>query len=241
MKVRIKDYPRNLELMVNSHILDYLEAGSKEILINRARALKSAIKRGGNWRFSMPKEKPLTFKTNYCNLQVDIACELDGIGENINKQNITLRIWCRDKDISYREGIDSPDLQLKLENNCWKRVILRFHFDKREPNGEQLEPPYHLQVGGRYRTEDEYCWLHEEIDVPRFSYHPMDIILLCEFILINFFPKKSKKLREKPEWRSLVRKCQTLFLKPYYDAYLRYLNDDTETLLSKLVSPYREA
>lgn len=132
MKVRVKDYPRNLELLVNSHIMDYLEAGSKEILINRARALRSAIKRGGNWRFSMPKEKPLTFIINYCNLQVDIACELDGMGENINKQNITLRIWCRDKDIIYREGIDHPDLQLKLENNSWKRVILRFHFDRKK-------------------------------------------------------------------------------------------------------------
>jgi hypothetical protein len=203
--------------------MDYLKAGSKEILINRARALRSAIKRGGNWRFSMPKEKPLTFIINYCNLQVDIACELDGMGENINKQNITLRIWCWDKDIIYREGIDHPDLQLKLENNSWKRVL------------------YHLQVGGRYRMENEYCWLHEKIDVPRFSYHPMDIILLCEFILINFFPRKSRELREKPEWKSLIRKCQTLFVKPYYETCLKYLNDDTETLLSKLVSPYREA
>jgi len=241
MKVRVKDYPLILQLLVNYHIWDYLETGSKEILIYRARTLGSDIKRGGNWRFSIPKEKPLTFKKNNCNLQVDIACELEGMGEKINKQNITLRIWCLDKNISYREGIDHPDLQSKLKNNYWKRVILRFHFDSREPNGEQLEPLYHLQVGGRYRTEDECCWLHEEIDVPRFSYHPMDIILLCEFILINFFPRKSKELREKPEWKSLIRKCQTLFIKPYYETCLKYLNDDTETLLSKLVSPYREA
>ncbi|GAH54703.1 unnamed protein product, partial [marine sediment metagenome] len=122
------------------------------------------------------------------------------------------------------------------EDNSWRRVVMRFHFDKRESNGMQKEPIYHLQVGGRYRTENENCWIHDNIDIPKFPYHPMDIILLSEFILINFFPKESKELREKPEWRSLVRKCQELFLKPYYQICITYFEDNSETLLGKLTS-----
>ena len=170
-------------------------------------------------------------------LQVDILCELEGTEKDITKQNISLRIWCLDENISYREGLDHPEFKAKLERNYWKRVILRFHFDRREPNGKQLEPLYHFQVGGRYRTSDENCWLPEQIEVPRFPYPPVDLILLCEFVLVNFFPKQSEQLRKKPEWKSLVRKSQELFLKPYFTMCMEHLNNKTETLLGNLVTP----
>ncbi|GAG59979.1 unnamed protein product [marine sediment metagenome] len=167
---------------------------------------------------------------------MDISCELEGRDNIITKQNILLRLWSLDENLSYREEVDSPKLKAELERNIWKRVILRFHFDLKEPNGKQLEPEYHFHVGGRYRTNDENCWLPEQIDVPRFPYPPMDFILMCEFLLINFFPKESEKLRKKPEWKSLVRKSQDMFLKPYYDICMKYLKDQNETLMGNLAT-----
>ena len=240
--MRIKDYPLVLELLVNQRngIEEFLEGGSKNILINRARSLKSTIKRGRTWRFSIPIDHPLMFIKNNSQLQVDISCEIEGRGDIITKQNIILRLWSFDKNLCSREEIDSTELKVKLDHNNCKRVMLRFHFDFKEPNGKQLEPKYHFHVGGRCRTDDENCWLPEQIDIPRFPCPPMDLILICEFLLINFFPKESEQLRKKPEWQSLVRKSQDLFLKPYYDICTKkYLKDQNETLLGNLVAPLK--
>lgn len=205
--MEIRDYPRNLELLVNMHIQKFLEVGSKEILINKARSLKSTIQKSNNWRFSISPEHPLTFKKNDLNLQVDFSCEIEGVGNDFKKHNIQLRIWCLDENICYRAGLDHPKIKEDLGTCGWKRVILRFHFDLKG-EGAQIEPLYHLHVGGKNRMDDEFCWFPENIDVPRFPYQPTDIILLSEFVLMNFFQEDYKKIRKKPEWISLVRKSK---------------------------------
>lgn len=231
----IENYPRNLEILANQHVGKYLEGSSKSILIDRAKQLRQSINRCKKWSFSIPRETPLTFKENDCKLQIDISCQIEGIGGSIQKQNINLRIWSRDKNISYREGIDSPELKNKLENLDWKRVILRFHFDLKDLNGENLEPLFHFHVGG-CQMEEENCWIPEEIPVPRFPYLPIDLILLCEFVLMNFFPEDYRKLKEDPEWVSLIRKSQEIFQKDYLIRCVRCINNEKDTLLGKLVS-----
>lgn len=238
--MKIERYPKNLEILVNQHIGRYLEASSKPTLIDRARQLRKSIEKGkkekhGKWTFSIPRETPLTFKENDCKLQVDISCEIGGINEDIQKQSINLRIWSCDKNISFREGIDAPELKKNLKYLNWKRVVLRFHFDLKVPNGKNIEPLYHLQVGG-CQMEGENCWIPEEIQVPRFPYIPMDLILLCEFILMNFFPKKYKELKKDREWISLVRKSQEIFQEPYLNGCMKCINNEEDTLLGKLVS-----
>ena len=233
--MEIRDYPRNLELLVNTHIQKFLEVGSKEILINKARSLKSTIQKSDNWRFSISPEHPLTFKKNNLNLQVDFSCEIEGVGNDFKKHNIQLRIWCLDENICYRAGLDHPKIKEDLETCEWKRVILRFHFDLKA-EGAQIEPLYHLHVGGKNRMDDEFCWFPENIDVPRFPYQPTDIILLSEFVLMNFFQEDYKKIRKKPEWISLVRKSQELFQKSYFEKCLEYLDDGRDTLMGNLVT-----
>ncbi len=241
MILEIREYPKNLELLANQHIGKFLEGDSKEILISRARSLGSDIRRNmEDWRFSISREHPLTFKKNNRKLKIDISCEIEGIGDDIKKQNILLRVWCLDENICYRDGIDHPEIRNELESIGWKRVILRFHFDLREPKVKQPEPLYHLQVGGINPMGDENCWLPEQIEIPRFPYPPMDIILLCEFVLMNFFPEDYEKLREKPEWRSLVRKSQVLFQKHYFKMCWRCLNRSSDaTLMENLVTRTR--
>ena len=237
--MNISNYPRNLQILVNQHIQKYLEENSIHILINRAGLLKESIERGkqrqGKWTFSIPPENPLTFKKNDCNLQVDISGEIEGVNERIIKQSINLRIWSFDENICYREKIDAPEIKDKLEYLGWKRVILRFHFDLKNLDEENLEPLFHLHVGGR-QGDEENCWLHEKISVPRFSHPPMDLILLCEFILMNFFPEEYRNLKEDPEWVSLIRKSQEIFLVPYFRECMHHMNDERGTLLGNLVS-----
>ena len=233
--MEIGHYSQHLETLANNKDINkFLEAGSKDVLINRARSLKSTLKnRRGSWRFTIPRKHPLRFIRNDCNLQIDISCEIEGDGDKVKKQNIILRIWSFDKNVYYREGIDHPDIK-EILTNSGKRVILRFHFDLRALGVKQPEPLYHLQVGGTNPNDDGNCWFPEHIDVPRFPYPPMDIILLCEFVLMNFFHKDYMRIREKPSWKSLVRKSQAFFQKDYFERCVGYINDHNDTLMGNL-------
>jgi len=228
-------------LAQQKYLGNYLDVGSKEILIERAKLLGKILKKRRRnipleWYFSIPQEHPLTFKKNDVDgvkLQVDISCVIEGTLDDIKKQNILLRVWSCDEKISYREGLDSIGLKNKLEGLDWKRVILRFHFDLRNMEVKSPEPLYHLQVGGNPKDE-ENCWIPKQIKVPRYPYPPMDLILLCELVLVNFFLKESEELRKDPEWESLVRKSQEMFLRPYLTTSMEYLK--TGTLLGNLTT-----
>lgn len=222
----------------------YLLTDSKEMLIQNARTLSQIIKqkrkkRGSlEWSFSIPRENPLTFvKSEHdLNLQIDISCEMEGEENNITKQSVLLRVWSYDEKLSFREGVDADELKTRLEGSGWKRVVLRFHIDKRDPKTSTVEPIYHLHVGG-LQEDRENCWIPEQLKEPRFPCFPMDLILLCELVLVNFFPKKSDDLRKKPEWKSLIRKSQEIFLKSYVEDCCGYLNNDVDTLLGRLTTP----
>jgi hypothetical protein len=240
--VKIEEYPRNLEMLARSYITSFLVESSKEALIERARQLSFVIKNKRKktpaiWRFSIPLQHPLVFRlaeVDGFRLQVDIACDIEGCGDDIRKQSVVLRVWSLDENVSYREQLDAIRLKEILGACGWKRVILRFHLDRRDLRARKLEPLFHLQVGGTARDE-ENCWLHRSIDVPRFHHPPMDIVLLCEFILVNFFDKESENLRKNPEWRSLVRKSQDIFQRDYFTNCVNHIKDTASTLLESSI------
>ena len=240
--MRIDEYPKYLEILAQyKYVGKYLEPSSSNIIFEAANQIRESLKRSrdtAKWKLVISYEDPLTFLITDMDgykLQIDTSCELEGIGTEIKQQKILLRVWSCDEKISYREGIDAPELKERLEGLDWKRLMVRFHLDLRNPDVKKPEPLYHLQIGGTPRP-DEYCWFPKKLEVPRFPYPPMDLILLCEFILANFFPEGSEDLRKNPEWKSLVRHSQDFFLKPYHDMCMRYLGDDNETLLGNLVA-----
>ncbi len=236
--MKIEVYPRNLEMLARSYITGFLVEGSKEALIERAKQLSFVIKNKrkrtpATWKFEIPLDRPLVFKMTEVDgfrLQVDIACDIEGCGDDISRQSVVLRVWSLDENVSYREQLDAVGLKGILGSCGWRRVILRFHLDRRDPQARKMEPLYHLQVGGTARDE-ENCWLHQSIGVPRFHHPPMDPVLLCEFILLNFFEKESEILRKDPAWRSLVRKSQDIFQSNYFTNCVNHLKDTTSTLL----------
>ncbi len=245
-----KEYPKNLKFL-GEYIKHYLDDNSKILLdetyykINALINSQKKSKESLTWGISIARERPLTFKESsegHFALHVDLSCEIEGEVDSLNsdkivltKYNVSIRIWSHQEEISYRKRIDAPELEKELGNQNWRRVISRFHLDLRETNTKKPEPLYHLHFGGRSKDEDnEYCWIPEKLDGPRFCCFPMDLVLLCEFILMNFFPDESKNLRKKPEWKRLVQKSQHLYMRPYVEQLTKFLNNDTDTLRGHL-------
>ena len=109
--------------------------------------------------------------------------------------------------------------------------------DRRGASAKVFEPIYHLHAGGRL-AEQEFCWIPKDLEEPRFYFFPLDIVLLCEFILVNFEPEKHDELRKTPEWRNQVIRSQNLYLKPYIYQFYKYLEDNNYTLLNHLTKCY---
>lgn len=240
MLMWIEEYVTNLNILIDPKIAGvYLEPGSKAIMqertylfLNIARDKRKAKRM--SWEFSITREDPLTFKANDDRLQVDIAGKINGENDVVKEVNTLLRVWSFDQDLCYRDGIDGDEVKKKFDEKK-KRVIVRYHFDRRAPTLKQPEPIYHLQVGGQ-ALDDENCWFPKQVKVPRFHFPPMDVILLCELVLVNFFHNESENLRKKPEWIRLIQKSQHAFQNSYYDSFYSCLNDVNNTILGHLVS-----
>lgn len=245
---KFKDYPGNLRFLAE-YINSYVDSHSKALLYEISSKINASIvspqkgKRPATWRVSISKEHPLEFKKSSegnFEVHVDLSCEMEGEVASLDsdktvlkKYNVLIRIWSCQEKISYRERIDAPGLKQELEGQGWNRVVSRFHMDLRENVPRKPEPLYHLHFGGR-SEDNEYCWIPKNLDEPRFCCFPMDLILLCEFILTNFFPEESENLRRTPEWRRMIQKSQYLYLRPYLARLTKFLNNENDTLLGHL-------
>lgn len=204
------------------------------MLLERVRMLCAQRKGSSWWQFSIPKESPLTFMENSDRLQADVMGIIGGEGDEVKEVRTLLRIWSSDAALCYRASIDAEQVRSKFDE-MGRRVMVRFHFDRREKYFTGPEPIYHLQVGG-IALENENCWFPKQLDIPRFHFPPMDIVLLCELVLVNLFPRNSRNLREKPEWKKLVMKSQNAFQRSYFDKFYPYVNNTTNTILGHLIS-----
>jgi len=242
--VWIEEYATNLNILIDPKFAGgYLAPGSKEIIQERIYSLRDIAKKLRKakrkakmmkWEFLITRELPLTFKQNNDKHQVDLAGKINGENDVIKEINTLLRVWSFDQDLCYRHGIDGEEVKKKFDEKE-KRVIVRYHFDRRAPTVGQPEPIYHLQVGGQ-TLDDENCWFPKQIEVPRFHFPPMDIILLCELVLVNFFHGESENLRKKPEWIRLIQKSQHAFQNCYYESFYACLKDVNNTILGHLVA-----
>lgn len=232
----IEEYATSLTFLVGpSYIGKYLAPGSKETLLQRVSLLRSRRGTGSfRWEFSIPRESPMTFKENSDRLQADVAGIITGEGDDIKEVRTLLRIWSLDEALCYRAGIDAEQIRTRFDETG-RRVMVRFHFEPRVTHVTRPEPVYHLQVGG-VALQDGNCWFPKQLDIPRFHFPPMDIVLLCELVLVNLFHKNSRNLREKPEWKKLVVKSQNAFQRNYFNEFYSYVNSTTNTILGSLIS-----
>lgn len=232
----IEEYATSLTFLVGPrYIGKYLAPGSKGTIVERVEFLRSQRGKGSfSWQFSIPRESPLTFKENGDRLQADVMGIIDGEGDEIKGMSTLLRVWSLDEDLCYRPGIDAEQVRTRLAGTG-RRVMVRFHFDRRAKDVTKPEPIYHLQVGGD-ALQDENCWFPKQLAVPRFHFPPMDIVLVCELVLVNLFHECSEHLREKPEWKKLVVRSQDAFQKSYFNDFYSYINNTNDTILGNLIS-----
>lgn len=189
-----------------------------------------------DWGYEIFKT-PLRFQISTYNnyrLRADILCNIRWESENSvpYRQEVVLRVWSNDPEVMYRPYLDSEEIGERVtgQNSIKERVMLRCHFDL--ANVSQDGPKYHLQIGGS-AIESEYCWFPKELDLPRLIHCPLEIVLLCQIIVANFFPEEYKKIRKDPTWVGAVKKVEKHLLKEYYQNCLDAITSK-RTLLDDL-------
>jgi len=247
----LNEYRRRLNFFTQM-LNKFIEPEDIEILKGKISGLvisPANRKKDGKWNFSISNDYPIRFCP--CNLngnmiQVDFSCNIEGnipslnkrdvtIWDAIEKYNVLIRVWSLEERLSFRNNFDSESIRDLIQINDQRRVILRFHIDKKVQNVTIEEPYYHMHFGG-IAQENEIAWYPKNFDPPRFYFFPLDIVLATEFILMNFFSIKSYKLREDPEWKSIVITAQEIFLKPCINKYHQYVNDDSNSFLNHSVN-----
>jgi hypothetical protein len=249
MKTTFRDYIRGFPSFFKA-IRDIVNPSSisrLQLVSDTLNDLSDQDGRNIKWEIRIPRTDPLKFKEfirNGYRLEVQLNCEIKGTAPSLDSNEVTIdeykvEIWIRslDKDLSFRPDFDSKKICQQLSKRDWRRVILSYHMDRRGASAKVFEPIYHLHAGGRL-AEQEYCWIPKDLEEPRFYFFPLDIILLCEFILVNFEPEKHDELRKTPEWRNQVIRSQNLYLKPYISKFYKYLEDNNYTLLNHLTKCY---
>lgn len=98
-------------------------------------------------------------------------------------------------------------------------IIYRTHFDLANKSGNpaiyQEGPLYHVQFGGHspggVRASDF------KLKIPRWTHPPMDLILVCETIVANFYPEKWRKLKGQRSWIEYINQSQQLCYTSYFE------------------------
>jgi len=118
--------------------------------------------------------------------------------------------------------------------NKESRIVRRFHFDTGEGTPENYENSSHMQFGGlcdrdkiavmeKENASLHYC-LDNLIDIPRFPYPPIDIIVLLDILLRQFKTSIDRSFVETRSWLELVNRSEDFRLKAYYTKINEYFN-----------------
>lgn len=198
---------------------------------------KHDLLKNKEWDFIIHYDNPLTFAYNN-NFQLEISIQIKGIGIEILKHNAEISVWCNEEKLCFREDLDSILVLNKLKENNGERVLINFHLDKKPPNSKQVEPDYHLQMGGfrgkTRSTRQGICWFPKSINIPRLPFPPCDVILLSEIVLANFFTEKSRKILLTPDWYSIAQISQNIFLEEYYGNCLNDVSSSSASFMAKI-------
>jgi hypothetical protein len=166
------------------------------------------------WSFEIPRDQPLTFgpttELNYA-LLVDLFGQFSEVVNGVpsSTHSVTVRLWALQKNCWFDEMLDAQELENTIENGLDRRVMLRFRFDYADPDLD--EPWFHLQVGGQ-QTGEEYFRLPANFGMPRFSHHPLNLLMACEFIIRHFFPDKYDAIANEASWRHALAVAQRAYL-----------------------------
>ncbi|WP_151978521.1 hypothetical protein [Acinetobacter soli] len=190
--------------------------------LSKVAAEIKAFKKQKIWQLSIDRDFPVEFKE----------------AENIIKESLNARIELSSDFISVNLAnyfpFEALDISVLIKNPD-NVPISRWHFDlanSKESGEMQPGPLTHIQYGGRtvgQQREDDH-----PLKVPRWCHPPMDVILLCEAVVANFFPKKWDCIREEPAWCDAIAKSQKICYSAYLSKMLQSLSTSSTTILHQM-------
>lgn len=214
-----KDYPEINELKK-------LELRTLEFLRNQPYIQENfeSLARDANSIYDFLKSKESLEKANF-KFEGDIDLWINERGKQ-NKRKIHI---CFGADIS----------SLKKDKNAYEKVSYylvicaddteslkvtrKFHFDYAPPTikTNRSVPRFHLQYAGELsdklkRLGYENDHMNPDFSEPRINHYPVTIALLLNFIFCEFANETTKKITERSEWLSLIRKNERRILEPYF-------------------------
>lgn len=195
------------------------DAGYASLLgvIQQLRKFKSEIA----WQVSIERETPIEFE----------------LVENIYNETEPVFIELSSEGISVDFASTFPFVNLDIcivIKNLDEEPVSRWHFDlANQQDGESMQqgPLTHVQYGGH---NSGFRHLDHPLKVPRLNHPPMDIILLCEMVVSNFFPQKWDLIRENPSWCDAISTCQRICYSDYFKKAIQTLARRDTTILREM-------
>lgn len=204
--IKAADAGKALQAIANKlHSAQVLEPEGLDTLNRVARDLKSQ-KRKKEWPLEVDDGQPVRFKVG-----------LTPDGKKVRPKIVFAKIQVNQK-LEDRPPFDCFDLAVLLEDEAQK-PLSRWHIDLANSSGgvAQSGPLFHLQFGGRNRGHDREQ--DHPIKEPRWCHPPMEIALVSEMLVANFFETAWLDLREDRAWCANI----NLFQQLCYENYLRRL------------------
>lgn len=194
---------------------------SDHIFCELARIVLSHGADSSKWEYEISKSNPIEFRRIH--------------NEQINK-DIQPRIYASiNVQQSPTGGVCFKRLDLALEvMDDEGNILIKHHIDlANSPKGGFQEGPlFHLQFGGH--TPKNSKSFEVPIKEPRWLCIPLDVVLLCEVVVANFYPDDWVQLKQQPGWHDPIVASQKLCVVPFLSALQNKASASSHTLLDHL-------
>jgi hypothetical protein len=123
-------------------------------------------------------------------------------------------------------------------------LIRKFHFDYANPihKTNQPVPTFHLQYGGvvsdHLKDFANEGHLNQWLSVPRLCFSPINISILLDILLCEFYSIETETLIGDPDWRTLIRKNEAFILKSYYGSIYEHISAQSFEKEKKLLRDF---
>lgn len=194
---------------------------SSYIFQGLAQSIVACGSTSSKWAYEITESNPIEFRRTH--------------NPHLNK-DVRPRIYASisvQKSPSGGVCFDRLDLALEIIDDE-SNVLIKHHIDlANSPSGQfQDGPLFHLQFGGH--TPGNSRTFEVPIKEPRWLCIPLDVVLLCEVVVANFYPEDWGGLKELSGWHDPIVASQKLCVIPFLDALKSKASASELTLLDHL-------